>query len=98
MAGILVFSIVAGRRISRTGRLKPFLVTGAVSLAAGFAGLGLLAHQVADRTAAGVPAPAAYGPPPGTSPPSPPASRCWACSRRSCSSRLCAPAWTCPPR
>ncbi|UOZ03075.1 MDR family MFS transporter [Amycolatopsis sp. WQ 127309] len=42
MAGILVFSIVAGRRISRTGRLKPFLVTGAVSLAAGFAGLGLI--------------------------------------------------------
>ncbi|MEV5713052.1 MDR family MFS transporter [Amycolatopsis mediterranei] len=42
MAGILVSSIVAGRRISRTGRLKPFLVTGAVSLTAGFAGLGLI--------------------------------------------------------
>jgi EmrB/QacA subfamily drug resistance transporter len=42
MAGILVFSIVAGRRISRTGRLKPFLVTGAVSLTAGFAGLALI--------------------------------------------------------
>jgi MFS family permease len=42
MAGILVSSVVAGRRISRTGRLKPFLVTGAVSLTAGFAGLGLI--------------------------------------------------------
>jgi MFS family permease len=42
MAGILIFSIVAGRRISRTGRLKPFLVTGAISLTAGFAGLGLI--------------------------------------------------------
>jgi EmrB/QacA subfamily drug resistance transporter len=42
MAGILVSSIVAGRRISRTGRVKPFLVAGAVSLTAGFAGLGLI--------------------------------------------------------
>jgi hypothetical protein len=30
MAGILVASIVAGRLITRTGRVKPFLVTGAV--------------------------------------------------------------------
>ncbi|MEU5259815.1 MDR family MFS transporter [Amycolatopsis sp. NPDC021455] len=42
MTGILVSSIVAGRRISRSGRLKPYLVTGAISLTAGFAGLGLI--------------------------------------------------------
>ncbi|GAA2700634.1 MDR family MFS transporter [Actinoplanes palleronii] len=42
MAGILVSSILAGRSISKHGRLKPFLVGGAISLATGFAGLGLL--------------------------------------------------------
>ena len=45
MAGILVASIVAGRLITRTGRVKPFLVTGAVLLAAGLAGLGLTDHR-----------------------------------------------------
>ncbi|WP_306839263.1 MFS transporter [Catenuloplanes nepalensis] len=42
MAGILLASIVAGNLISRTGRVKPFLVTGAISLTAGFAILGLI--------------------------------------------------------
>ncbi|MEV6712853.1 MDR family MFS transporter [Lentzea sp. NPDC051208] len=42
MAGILISSIVAGRLLSRTGRVKPFLVIGAVSLAVGFACLGFL--------------------------------------------------------
>ncbi|MEV6347606.1 MDR family MFS transporter [Actinoplanes sp. NPDC051851] len=42
MAGILISSIVAGRLISRHGRLKPFLVSGAISLTAGFAVLGLI--------------------------------------------------------
>ncbi|WP_306209128.1 MDR family MFS transporter [Actinoplanes sp. RD1] len=42
MAGILVSSIVAGRLISRRGRIKPYLVTGAISLTAGFALLGLV--------------------------------------------------------
>ncbi|MEU4157335.1 MDR family MFS transporter [Actinoplanes sp. NPDC026670] len=42
MAGILVSSLVAGRMISRSGRLKPYLITGATSLTAGFAILGLL--------------------------------------------------------
>jgi MFS family permease len=42
MAGILVASTVAGALISRTGRLKPYLVAGAVSLAAGFGGLSLI--------------------------------------------------------
>ncbi|MGI5452712.1 MDR family MFS transporter [Streptomyces sp. CA-249302] len=41
MAGILVSSTVGGRLISRTGKLKPFLVTGCALLTVGFAGLGL---------------------------------------------------------
>jgi EmrB/QacA subfamily drug resistance transporter len=45
MAGILVSSIVGGRLVSRTGRVKPYLVAGAVALAAGFAGLGLVDHR-----------------------------------------------------
>jgi len=45
MAGILVASIVAGRLISRTGRLKPFVVTGAVLLTVGFAVLGFTDHR-----------------------------------------------------
>ncbi|MGV9386267.1 MFS transporter [Nonomuraea sp. NPDC003707] len=44
MGGILVSSIVAGRLISRSGKLKPFIVTGAVLLTAGFAGLGTIDH------------------------------------------------------
>ncbi|MBB5781317.1 hypothetical protein [Nonomuraea jabiensis] len=35
---------VAGRLISRSGKLKPFIVTGAVLLTAGFAGLGTIDH------------------------------------------------------
>ena len=42
MAGILISSIVAGRLLSRTGRVKPFLVTGSLCLAVGFACLGFL--------------------------------------------------------
>ncbi|NGY64407.1 MFS transporter [Lentzea sp. NEAU-D13] len=42
MAGILISSIVAGRLLSRTGRVKPFLVIGSLCLAAGFACLGFL--------------------------------------------------------
>ena len=45
MAGILISSIVAGRLITRTGRIKPFLVAGAVLLAAGLGGLGLIDHR-----------------------------------------------------
>jgi predicted MFS family arabinose efflux permease len=41
MAGILVSSLVGGRLISRTGRVKPFLVTGAVLLTVGLGLLGL---------------------------------------------------------
>ncbi|MGW3566117.1 MDR family MFS transporter [Streptomyces sp. NPDC000941] len=44
MGGVLVSSIVAGRLISRTGKLKPFVVVGSVLLTAGFAGLGTIDH------------------------------------------------------
>ncbi|MDT7846730.1 MFS transporter [Streptomyces justiciae] len=44
MAGILIASIVGGRMLSRTGKVKPFLITGAVLLTAGSAGLGTLDH------------------------------------------------------
>jgi MFS family permease len=47
MAGILVSSITTGRLVSRTGRLKPILVTGTVSLTAGFAGLSLIGQHTA---------------------------------------------------
>lgn len=45
MAGILVSSIVAGRWITRTGKVKPFIVAGTVLLAVGFAGLGTVDHE-----------------------------------------------------
>ncbi|MFI9172517.1 MULTISPECIES: MDR family MFS transporter [Streptomyces] len=40
MAGTLIASTVAGRLISHTGKIKPFVVTGALLLTAGSAGLG----------------------------------------------------------
>jgi EmrB/QacA subfamily drug resistance transporter len=42
MGGILVSSIVGGRLMSRIGKIKPFLLTGAVLLTIGFAGLGMM--------------------------------------------------------
>nr|WP_256964456.1 MDR family MFS transporter [Streptomyces griseiscabiei] len=42
MAGTLIASTIAGRLISRTGKIKPFLVTGALLLTAGSAGLGTI--------------------------------------------------------
>ncbi|WP_086838385.1 MFS transporter, partial [Amycolatopsis kentuckyensis] len=45
MAGILVSSIAAGRRVSRSGRIKPYLVTGSISLTVGFAGLGFIGES-----------------------------------------------------
>lgn len=42
MAGILGASTVAGRLISRTGKVKPFIITGAVLLTLGFAVLGTI--------------------------------------------------------
>ena len=37
MAGVLISSIIAGRLITRTGRIKPYIVAGSVILVAGFA-------------------------------------------------------------
>ncbi|MCX5521897.1 MFS transporter [Streptomyces bobili] len=45
MAGILIASIVAGRMISRSGKIKPFLITGAALLTAGCTGLGLIDNK-----------------------------------------------------
>jgi MFS family permease len=45
MAGILVASTVAGRLISRTGKIKPFVVVGAALLTLGLAGLGTIDHK-----------------------------------------------------
>jgi EmrB/QacA subfamily drug resistance transporter len=44
MAGVLVASTVSGRMISRSGRVKPYIVTGAIVLVLGFLGLGLVDH------------------------------------------------------
>ncbi|MBE8525982.1 MFS transporter [Amycolatopsis sp. H6(2020)] len=45
MAGILISSITAGRMVSRSGRIKPYLVTGSISLTIGFAGLGFIGES-----------------------------------------------------
>jgi EmrB/QacA subfamily drug resistance transporter len=45
MGGVLVSSIVAGRLISRTGKLKPYVLAGSILLTAGFAGLGTIDHR-----------------------------------------------------
>jgi EmrB/QacA subfamily drug resistance transporter len=45
MAGVLGSSIVAGRLITRTGRIKPYIVAGSVLLVAGFALLGTIDHK-----------------------------------------------------
>jgi EmrB/QacA subfamily drug resistance transporter len=45
MAGVLVASTIAGRMISRSGVIKPYIVTGAVVLVIGFLGLGMIDHD-----------------------------------------------------
>lgn len=45
MAGVLVSSTVAGQAITRTGRIKPYVVAGTITLVAGFAGLSFLDHD-----------------------------------------------------
>ncbi|WP_432002409.1 MDR family MFS transporter [Streptomyces sioyaensis] len=45
MGGVLVSSIAAGRMLSRTGKLKPFVLTGSILLTAGFAGLSFTDHE-----------------------------------------------------
>ncbi|GIM95103.1 MDR family MFS transporter [Paractinoplanes toevensis] len=45
MAGVLVSSTISGRLISKTGRIKPYIVAGTILLVAGFAGLSMLDHE-----------------------------------------------------
>jgi MFS family permease len=47
MAGLLVSSTVTGRLITRSGRIKPFIVAGAIILVAGFGLLATIDHQTA---------------------------------------------------
>ena len=45
MAGVLVSSTISGRMISRSGSIKPYIVSGAVILVIGFLGLGTVDHD-----------------------------------------------------
>ncbi|MEH1017004.1 MDR family MFS transporter [Micromonospora sp. CPCC 206060] len=45
MAGVLGSSIISGRMITRSGRIKPYIVVGAVVLVIGFAVLGTIDHE-----------------------------------------------------
>ncbi|MGW2256327.1 MFS transporter [Streptomyces sp. NPDC001780] len=44
MGGLLVSSILTGRLLGKTGKLKPFVVVGSLLLTIGFAGLGTMDH------------------------------------------------------
>ena len=45
MAGVLIASVVTGRVVSRTGRIKPYVMVGTVVLVAGFVLLSFLRHD-----------------------------------------------------
>jgi MFS family permease len=45
MAGVLVSSTISGRMISKSGKIKPYVVTGTVVLVAGFAALSVIDHE-----------------------------------------------------
>ncbi|WNM39477.1 MDR family MFS transporter [Micromonospora halotolerans] len=45
MAGVLLSSIVAGRLITSSGKIKPYIVAGSIILVVGFALLGTIDHQ-----------------------------------------------------
>ncbi|MEV7008361.1 MDR family MFS transporter [Streptosporangium sp. NPDC051022] len=45
MVGVLISSTVSGRMISRSGRIKPYIVTGSIVLTIGFLGLSTMDHQ-----------------------------------------------------
>ncbi|MFG1674696.1 MDR family MFS transporter [Micromonospora sp. NPDC049282] len=45
MAGVLISSIVAGRMITASGKVKPYIVFGSIVLVAGFALLGTIDHE-----------------------------------------------------
>jgi len=45
MAGVLLSSIIAGRLITKSGKIKPYIVAGSITLVAGFALLGTVDHE-----------------------------------------------------
>jgi EmrB/QacA subfamily drug resistance transporter len=45
MAGVLVSSTISGQLISRTGRIKPYILAGTITLVVGFAMLATVDHQ-----------------------------------------------------
>ncbi|MFC7530309.1 MDR family MFS transporter [Actinoplanes sp. GCM10030250] len=45
MFGVLVSSTIAGRAITKSGRIKPYVVAGTIILVIGFAGLSFLDHD-----------------------------------------------------
>ncbi|GAA3478982.1 MDR family MFS transporter [Streptomyces yanii] len=45
MLGVLVSSTVAGRLVSKTGKVKPYIITGVVVLTLGFLGLSTIDHE-----------------------------------------------------
>ncbi|WP_433554434.1 MDR family MFS transporter [Micromonospora zamorensis] len=45
MAGVLGSSIIAGRLITKSGKIKPYIVAGSILLVAGFALLGTIDHE-----------------------------------------------------
>ncbi|KAB1907202.1 MDR family MFS transporter [Micromonospora sp. AMSO31t] len=45
MAGVLLSSIVAGRLITASGKIKPYIVAGSIILVVGFALLGTIDHE-----------------------------------------------------
>ncbi|MEU8240847.1 MDR family MFS transporter [Actinoplanes missouriensis] len=47
MAGVLLSSIISGRMITKTGRIKPWIVAGAIVLVAGFGMLSTIDHATA---------------------------------------------------
>ncbi|WP_089962591.1 MDR family MFS transporter [Lentzea xinjiangensis] len=47
MAGVLLSSTISGRMISRSGAIKPYIVSGTIILVLGFLGLGMVDHATA---------------------------------------------------
>ncbi|GGM85856.1 EmrB/QacA family drug resistance transporter [Lentzea pudingi] len=47
MAGVLLSSTISGRMISKTGKIKPYIVSGTIILVLGFLGLGFVDHATA---------------------------------------------------
>ncbi|RKN38617.1 MDR family MFS transporter [Streptomyces hoynatensis] len=45
MAGVLLASAISGRMVSRSGRVKPYILTGAIVLTGGFLGLSAIDHE-----------------------------------------------------